>query len=172
MDVQHVVVVPGGGRVTRVTDAGAVEVPLRVEQRLDDLAGTLARLLGATGTVVDDRAPAPGAGTLVVGPVDVLDELAAAGADMGWVVGIGLLRLRAVRDAAALGLVAGVADDDLDAWAGEGRGGAVYGSTAVRLPGAAVVATDYVDASDGYARITMPGADDLPTMLAEYLRAV
>ncbi|WP_203753376.1 hypothetical protein [Cellulomonas chitinilytica] len=181
MDVQRVVVVPGGARVTRVTDAGVVEVPLRVELRLDDLAEALARVLGATGTVADDNAPAPGAGTLVVGSVDVLDDLAGSGADMGWVVGLTLPRLRAVRVTSAFGLAAGVDSDVMHAWAdeggGEGGGGgggggdAIYGRTDVRLPRPAVVADDPLDAFGAYARITLPGVTDLPTLLATYLTA-
>jgi len=34
----------------------------------------------------------------------------------------------------------------------------------------AVIATDPLDAFDDYARITVPGIADLPTLLAEYLR--
>lgn len=170
MDVRQVVVVPGGGRVTRVTDAGATEVPLRVADRLDDLAAALGLLLGAPGSVVDRPGPAPGAGSLVVCSDDLLDDLAESGADMSWVIGIGLPRLQAVRVTAGLGLAAGVRSDDLSAWASGGGGGAVVGRADVPVPGA-VVATDLADAFGGYARMTVPGVADLPTVLASYVRA-
>jgi hypothetical protein len=170
MDVRQVVVVPGGGRVTRVTDAGATEIPLRVAERLDDLAGELGALLGTPGSVVDRPGPAPGQGSLVVCSDDLLDGLAESGADMRWVIGIGLPRLQAVRLTAGLGLAAGVRSDDLSDWASDGRGGAVVGRADVAVPGA-VVATDLVDAFGGYALLTVPGVADLPTILASYVRA-
>ncbi|GCD19009.1 hypothetical protein CTKZ_05710 [Cellulomonas algicola] len=171
MKVQRVVVVTGGAHATSVTDEGAHDVPLRELLRLDDLAADLGRLLDATGSVTDEEPPPPGAGTLVVGAIGVLDGLAASGADMRWVVGLRLQRLRAVRDAATFGLAAGVAADDLWDWVQDGRGAAVYGRADVALARPAVVATDLADTFGEYARITMPGVTDLPTALAEYLRA-
>lgn len=174
--IRSVVLAPGTG-IVRARDAGGEvrEIPMRVARDDDDVAVRLGRLLGVPARVHDgDALPAPGAGTVVLCRDDVLHRLVAdrrGGCD--WVVLLDAGRTRVLRQVEELGLAAAVERTPLEYWT-TGRtsdGPAIFGLREVAAMLGAAVDDHPLTQGTRYARFRVPGAADVPTMLAAYLDA-
>ena len=174
MTIQRIVVVPGNATVRRVSSDGAVRIPIRRARRFDDLAAELGHHLGVPAAVQDRGPTVPGAGTLVVGRPDVVDELADLHpGNLRWVVGVDLLRGDALGVAETHGLAAAVTVPDYMSWVdGDGARPSLYGRRDVAEKAGADLVVDPRQVGTRYAHITSPTAPDLPALLATYLRAL
>jgi hypothetical protein len=170
--IESIVIVPGGARVTEVSEGGAVAVPLRSARRYDALAEALGRRLGVPAAVAQGAAPEPGGGMLVLCRPDVLDRLEEASpAAFSWVVALDLNRAEVLEKTEVQELAAAVeVRDYLDWLTSAARPAAIFGRTALAARIGARVDPNPLQSGTRYARL-IRAEGDLPGLLGDYLAA-
>jgi hypothetical protein len=172
--IESIVIQLGTARVYR----NGVEIPLRIAQRLDDLACALEAQMCVPASVRETLQASPD-GTVVICDSDTLEPLVEGNhAAMPWVVVIDESPKAALRRAEALDLAAVVVVDDYEDWVDSPKyPAALFGRKDVADRIGATTGTQESRLSRSCPRILLEGpryarmtrAGELPTLLADYL---
>jgi hypothetical protein len=177
MPLNAVLLVPGDGLASIVTDAGVERESIRVVRRFDDFAGALAAQTRLSVRVYDgsDVPVAPETAILICRP-DVLDRLLPRGAEDALiaerVVLIDVVRTAALECAERLGLAAAVETGEYLAWQNAHlprEPAAVYGRKNVGARMGASWPEGGPFETEHFARLSRQDLPDLPALLGAYL---